>query len=61
MVIKSLPPLKWHASKASCETGMNLLRALVVPDDLANHLISDDHNRFCSPRMVRSMYGNSVS
>src|SRR5476651_1484079 len=51
----SLPPLKWHSANDSSLTGINLLLSLVVPDDLANHLISDAHKIFCSPLSIRSM------
>jgi hypothetical protein len=35
----SFPPLKWHSFSDSSVTGMNLLCAFVVPEDLENHFI----------------------
>ena len=42
-------------------TGINLDRSLVVPEDLANHLTSVGHNRFCSPSCRREIYGLRLS
>ena len=56
------PFFEWElSSNASWLTGMNLLFALVVPLDLANHWIVEGQNRFCSPLRVRSIIGSTVS
>ena len=60
-VIMSFPPIMWHSSSASFETGMNLLRALVVPEDFEYQLIGVSHKMFCSPCIIRSMYGKISS
>jgi hypothetical protein len=48
-------------SKASELTGINLLLALVVPLDFANHLMLECQNTFCSPFRVSSIKGSSSS
>ncbi|EJX01684.1 hypothetical protein EVA_10210 [gut metagenome] len=34
-----------------------MLLSLVVPEDFANHFISEGHNKFCSPARNLSTYG----
>ena len=48
-------------SKASLLTGINLLFALVVPLDFANHLICVGQNKFCSPFLHLSIKGSILS
>lgn len=53
IAMTSFPPLKWQFSSTEGLTGMNLLLASVVPDDLANHLISSGQSKLFCPSIVR--------